>query len=157
MGFNFNALMERIAVAIVLEGTKMPTVNSTQSLKILTESNIIRIGRVAFDVPIDAIETPKIRIMAINSTTMLQRAKNKIGRFFIKEPRSVLITDSIKALNLLTADVFNQCGVEKRCVGHVGGGGFNTAIMTPKNQAGQPLVNQTKNWHKQPQKLPTTL
>ena len=119
MGFNFNALMERIAVAIVLEGTKMPTVNSTQSLKILAESNIISIRRVAFDVPIDTIESPKICMVAVNSTAMLQCADDIIGCFLIEEPRSVLITDSIKAINLFAADVFNQCGVEERCVGHV--------------------------------------
>ena len=119
MSFNFNALMERITVAIVLEGTKMPTVNSTQSLKILTESNIISIRRVAFDVPIDTIESPKICMVAVNSTAMLQCAHDIIGCFLIEEPRSVLITDSIKAINLLAADVFNQCGVEERCVGHV--------------------------------------
>ena len=119
MRFNLNALVERITVAVVLEGTKMPTVNSTQSLKILTESNIIRIRRVAFDVPIDTIKSPKICMVAVNSTAMLQCAHNIIGCFFIEEPRSVLITDSIKAINLLAADVFNQCGVEKWSVGHL--------------------------------------
>ena len=119
MRFNFNALMERITVAIVLEGTKMPTVNSTQSLQILAESNIVRIGRVAFDVPIDTIESPKICMVAVNSTAMLQCADDIIGCFLIEEPRSVLITDSIKAINLLAADVFNQCWIEERCVGHV--------------------------------------
>ena len=146
--------MERITVAIVLEGTKMPTVNSTQSLKILTESNIIRIGRVAFDVPIDTIESPKICMVAVNSTAMLQCAYDIIGCFFIEEPRSVLITDSIKAINLLAADVFNQCGVEERCVGHVGGGDGDTAIMTPRNQAGQPLVNQSENCPQDPENHP---
>ena len=119
MSFNFNALMERITVAIVLEGTKMPTVNTTQSLKILAESNIVSIGRVAFDVPIDTIESPKICMVAVNSTALLQCADNKVGGFLIEEPRSVLITDSIKAINLLAADVFNQCGIEEKCVGHV--------------------------------------
>ena len=132
MGLNFNALVERIAVAIVLEGTKMPTVNSTQSLKILTESNIIRIGRVAFNIPIDAIETPKIRIMAVNSTALLQCAKNKIGGFFVEEPRSVLITDSIKAINLFAADIFHQCWIEERSVGHVGGGGLRHSNDAPQ-------------------------
>ena len=82
--------------------------------------------------PIDAIETPKIRIMAINSTAMFQRAKNKIGRFFIEKSRCVFITDSIKALNLLTADIFYQCGVEERCVGHVGGGGLRHSNNDPQ-------------------------
>ena len=99
MSFNFNALMERITVAIVLEGTKMPTVNTTQSLKILAESNIVSIGRVAFDVPIDTIESPKICMVAVNSTALLQCADNKVGGFLIEEPRSVLITDSIKAVS----------------------------------------------------------
>ena len=115
----FDTFVKRIADAVVLEGTKMPAVNTTQSLKILAESNIISIRRVAFDVPIYRIECPEISMMAIDSAALLQCADNKVGGFFIEEPRSVLITDSIKAINLFAADVFNQCGVEERCVGHV--------------------------------------
>ncbi len=111
--------MERIANTVVLEGTKMPTVDTTQSLKILAESNIIRIRRVTFDVPIDRIECPKVSMMPIDSTALLQRIDDHIGCFLIEKPRSVLIADNIKAINLLAADVFNQCGVEERCVGHL--------------------------------------
>ena len=100
MGFDFNTFMQRIAIAIMLKRTKVPTVNATQSLKILTESNIIRIGRVAFDVPIDTIESPKICMVAVNSTAMLQCAYDIIGCFFIEKPRSVLMADNIETVNL---------------------------------------------------------
>lgn len=143
MRLNFNLFVQVVVCGNVIVFCKMPTVNCTQGLQILTEDNIIIIRRMFLNHVINARKMTEIGcgliVTLLESSAILKLINNEVSIFFFKKLFGNFQTNVVQFSYILLGKLCGKNGRKER--GHGGDGGVDPVgcgsdghRMTPRNR-----------------------
>ena len=133
MCLNLNPFVQVIVCGNIIILCKVPTVNCTQGLQILTEDNIIIIRRMLLNHVINARKMTEIGcsliITLLESSAILKLINNEVSIFFFKKLFGNFQTNVVQFSYIFLGKLCGKNGRKER--GHGGGGGVDPVGVNP--------------------------